>query len=88
MSKKEQFRKASRNIAEEITKTGKQPTTKEVMETTHSKKKHALHIVATAKGYVYSDRAAAQSSALNTGDIPGLKPVCSLEDISKPKDSE
>ena len=47
-----------------------------------------LKIQVVAEAYIHREKVALLISQLNTGNIPDIKPVCSLEDISKQKANE
>jgi hypothetical protein len=85
MSRTERTRNVARNLAEEIKVTGKQPAVKEVMKRTGTGEGNFSNMLRAAKAYVLREKVALFVSQLNTGDIPGLEPICSLEDISKQK---
>jgi poly(3-hydroxyalkanoate) synthetase len=91
MSRKEQrelYRNHAKNLVEEIKMTGKKLTEKEMMKTTGKSKSMCGKILATVNAYIQKEKVAILISQLNTGDIPGLEPICSLEDISKQKANE
>ncbi len=88
MSKRERTRNIARSLAEEIKETGKEPTIREVMKRTKTSAGFSKNILKAAKAYLYSEKVALLISQLNTGDIPGLEPICSLEDILKQKTIE
>jgi hydroxypyruvate isomerase len=91
MSQKERVkrtRKVARNLAKEIKTTGKQPTVKEVMKRTGTSEGNSNNMLRAAKAYLHKEKVELLISQLETGNIPGFKPICSLEDISKQKASE
>ena len=60
----------------------------EVMKITNYYNYMALKIQVVAEAYIHREKVALLISQLNTGNIPDIKPVCSLEDISKQKANE
>jgi len=91
MSRKEQrelYRNHAKNLVEEIKVTGKKLTEKEMMKTTGKSKSMCRKILATVNAYIQKEKIAILISQLNTGNIPGIEPICSLEDISKQKANE
>jgi len=85
MSKKERFRNAAKDLVKEIKATGKELSLEEVMKITSYYNYMAPKIQVVAKAYIHREKVALLISQLNTGNIPGLTPICSLEDISKQK---
>jgi hypothetical protein len=85
MSKKEIFRNTARKVVESLEATGKRPTVREIMKATGACRGHSKKILETATSYRRRKEVDLLISQLNTGNIPGLEPVCSLEDISRQK---
>lgn len=88
MSRKERFRNAARDLAKEIKVTGKQMNLEEVMKITDYHNYMAPKIQTVANAYIHREKVALLISQLNTGNLPGLKPLYSLKDISKQKVTE
>lgn len=85
MSKKERFRDAAKDLVKEIKATGNELSLEEIMKITSHSNYMAPEIQVVAKAYIHREKVALLISQLNSGNIPGLKPICSLEDISSQK---
>ena len=91
MSRKEQhelYRNRAKNLAKEIKVTGKKLTEREMMKRTGKSKSMCQKIVATVNAYIQKEKVESFISQLDTGDIPGVKLISSLEDISKQEANE
>jgi len=88
MSSKERYRNAAKDLAKEIKRTGKKLSLEEVMKITNYYNYMAPKIQVIAKAYIHREKVALLISQLNTGNIPDLKPICSLKDVSKQKVNE
>ncbi len=91
MTRKEQqelYRNRAKNLVEEIKVTGKKLTESEIMKRTGKSNSMCQKIMATVNAYIQKEKVESFISQLDTGDIPGLEPICSLEDISKQKANE
>jgi hypothetical protein len=58
------------------------------MERTGKNRGMCQKMMATVNAYIQKEKVALLISQLNTGNLPGLEPICSLEDISKQKANE